>query len=63
MVKNKYFIYPEDVSAFGFDWGKLSLTVAPRSTVPAAFPAASSSCQAARAIPATITRARRKSFL
>ncbi|NKN06242.1 cupin domain-containing protein [Rhizobium laguerreae] len=29
MVKNKYFIYPEDVSAFGFDWGKLSLTVAP----------------------------------
>jgi oxalate decarboxylase/phosphoglucose isomerase-like protein (cupin superfamily) len=29
MVKDKYFIYPEDVSAFGFDWGKLSLTVAP----------------------------------
>ena len=29
MAKDKYFIYPEDVSAFGFDWGKLSLTVAP----------------------------------
>ncbi|MBY5795647.1 cupin domain-containing protein [Rhizobium leguminosarum] len=29
MVKDKYFIYPKDVSAFGFDWGKLSLTVAP----------------------------------
>jgi len=23
------FVYPRDVSAFGFDWGKLSLTVAP----------------------------------
>jgi oxalate decarboxylase/phosphoglucose isomerase-like protein (cupin superfamily) len=29
MAENKYFIYPQDVSAFGFDWGKLSLTVAP----------------------------------
>lgn len=29
MAKDKYFIYPQDVSAFGFDWGKLSLTVAP----------------------------------
>lgn len=29
MAKDTYFIYPEDVSAFGFDWGKLSLTVAP----------------------------------
>ena len=29
MAKDKYFIYPKDVSAFGFDWGKLSLTVAP----------------------------------
>ncbi len=29
MAKDKYFIYPEDVTAFGFDWGKLSLTVAP----------------------------------
>jgi oxalate decarboxylase/phosphoglucose isomerase-like protein (cupin superfamily) len=23
------FVYPEDVSAFGFDWGRLSLTLAP----------------------------------
>ena len=23
MAKDKYFIYPQDVSAFGFDWGKL----------------------------------------
>lgn len=23
------FVYPKDVSAFGFDWGRLSLTVAP----------------------------------
>jgi oxalate decarboxylase/phosphoglucose isomerase-like protein (cupin superfamily) len=23
------FVYPTDVSAFGFDWGKLALTVAP----------------------------------
>ncbi len=29
MAENRYFIYPRDVSAFGFDWGKLSLTVAP----------------------------------
>ncbi len=29
MAKDAYFIYPKDVSAFGFDWGKLSLTVAP----------------------------------
>ncbi|MBB3233613.1 cupin domain-containing protein [Phyllobacterium endophyticum] len=29
MTRDKYFIYPKDVSAFGFDWGKLSLTVAP----------------------------------
>ncbi len=29
MAKDKYFIYPQDVSAFGFDWGKLTLTVAP----------------------------------
>ena len=29
MAKTNYFIYPKDVTAFGFDWGKLSLTVAP----------------------------------
>ena len=29
MADTRYFIYPKDVSAFGFDWGKLSLTVAP----------------------------------
>jgi oxalate decarboxylase/phosphoglucose isomerase-like protein (cupin superfamily) len=28
MAENN-FVYPRDVSAFGFDWGKLSLTVAP----------------------------------
>ena len=28
MVENN-FVYPRDVNAFGFDWGKLSLTVAP----------------------------------
>ena len=28
MAENN-FVYPKDVSAFGFDWGKLSLTVAP----------------------------------
>src|SRR3954454_20532430 len=27
--RSKVFVYPKDVSAFGFDWGKLSLTVAP----------------------------------
>ncbi|RUX39351.1 cupin, partial [Mesorhizobium sp. M7A.F.Ca.CA.002.09.1.1] len=27
--KSKVFVYPKDVSAFGFDWGKLALTVAP----------------------------------
>ncbi|RUY91504.1 cupin, partial [Mesorhizobium sp. M7A.F.Ca.CA.001.10.2.1] len=26
---SKVFVYPKDVSAFGFDWGKLALTVAP----------------------------------
>lgn len=25
----KVFVYPKDVSAFGFDWGRLSLTVGP----------------------------------
>ncbi len=29
MNASKYFVYPRDVSAFGFDWGKLSLTVGP----------------------------------
>lgn len=29
MTDNRYFVYPRDVSAFGFDWGKLSLTVGP----------------------------------
>ena len=28
MTENN-FVYPKDVSAFGFDWGRLSLTVAP----------------------------------
>jgi oxalate decarboxylase/phosphoglucose isomerase-like protein (cupin superfamily) len=28
MTENN-FVYPRDVNAFGFDWGKLSLTVAP----------------------------------
>ena len=26
---NKIFVYPGDVDAFGFDWGRLALTVAP----------------------------------
>ncbi|TIO63643.1 MAG: cupin, partial [Mesorhizobium sp.] len=25
--KSKVFVYPKEVSAFGFDWGKLALTV------------------------------------
>lgn len=28
-VETENFVYPKDVSAFGFDWGKLALTVAP----------------------------------
>lgn len=28
-MKKDMFLYPEDVDAFGFDWGRLSLTVAP----------------------------------
>ena len=28
MAENN-FVYPKDVSAFGFDWGRLALTVAP----------------------------------
>ena len=27
--RTRMFVYPGDVDAFGFDWGKLSLTVAP----------------------------------
>jgi oxalate decarboxylase/phosphoglucose isomerase-like protein (cupin superfamily) len=27
--RTKVFVYPKDVDAFGFDWGRLSLTVAP----------------------------------
>ena len=26
---NRYFVYPKDVDAFGFDWGRLALTVGP----------------------------------
>ena len=26
---DSYFVHPRDVSAFGFDWGRLSLTVGP----------------------------------
>lgn len=29
MPKSRYFIRPEDVAAFGFDWGRLALTVGP----------------------------------
>lgn len=29
MTDNNYFVYAKDVDAFGFDWGKLSLTVGP----------------------------------
>ena len=28
-MSEKYFLYPKDVDKFGFDWGQLSLTVAP----------------------------------
>jgi oxalate decarboxylase/phosphoglucose isomerase-like protein (cupin superfamily) len=28
-MSDKYFLYPKDVDKFGFDWGQLSLTVAP----------------------------------
>lgn len=27
--RSKVFVYAKDVSAFGFDWGRLALTVAP----------------------------------
>jgi oxalate decarboxylase/phosphoglucose isomerase-like protein (cupin superfamily) len=29
MSKENNFVYPRDVEAFGFDWGRLALTVAP----------------------------------
>lgn len=29
MSRENNFVYPRDVDAFGFDWGRLSLTVAP----------------------------------
>jgi oxalate decarboxylase/phosphoglucose isomerase-like protein (cupin superfamily) len=29
MATNKFFNYPRDVHTFGFDWGRLALTVAP----------------------------------
>lgn len=29
MTKSNFFVYPKDVDAFGFDWGRLSLTVGP----------------------------------
>ena len=29
MGNHGYFVYPKDVDAFAFDWGRLSLTVAP----------------------------------
>ena len=28
-TEKEKFVYPKDVSAFGFDWGRLALTVAP----------------------------------
>jgi oxalate decarboxylase/phosphoglucose isomerase-like protein (cupin superfamily) len=27
--RDRYFVYPADVEAFGFNWGRLALTVAP----------------------------------
>ena len=29
MSDDRYFVYPADVDAFGFNWGRLALTVAP----------------------------------
>jgi oxalate decarboxylase/phosphoglucose isomerase-like protein (cupin superfamily) len=29
MTSNSMFVYPADVASFGFDWGRLALTVAP----------------------------------
>ena len=29
MTTDNYFLYPKDVNSFGFDWGRLALTVAP----------------------------------
>ena len=29
MPDNNYFVHPDQVSAFGFDWGQLALTVGP----------------------------------
>ena len=28
-TENRYFVYPADVDAFGFNWGRLALTVGP----------------------------------
>jgi len=28
-AQNRYFVYPADVDAFGFNWGRLALTVGP----------------------------------
>lgn len=28
-MSDNYFVYPEDVDGFGFDWGKLAVTVSP----------------------------------
>jgi oxalate decarboxylase/phosphoglucose isomerase-like protein (cupin superfamily) len=29
MASKNFFVYPKDVDAFGFDWGKLAVTVGP----------------------------------
>jgi len=29
MPDNNYFVHPDQVSSFGFDWGQLALTVGP----------------------------------
>ncbi len=60
--RNKMFVYPKDVDAFGFDWGRLALTVAPEvNNARRGFRAASSTCRPARATPATTIRARKRS--
>lgn len=62
MAKEEYFLYPTDVESFGFDWGRLALTVAPEVNGAERFSGGVVDLPSGRGIRVTIIRARKRSF-
>ena len=61
MNKERNFVYPREVDTFGFDWGRLALTVAPEVNGAERFSGGVVDLARARAIRATTIRAPRRS--